>query len=82
MRKLFVILLIAISFALGMVSQNLVAGNWVVPKYGTPAPVLKVGDGRVYHRGEAWYDIPSSWKVAGTKMSSQGRLIVIYKKLE
>ncbi len=31
MRKLVFVLMLAISFTLGTVSQNLIAGNWVFP---------------------------------------------------
>ncbi len=82
MRRLVVVLMLAVSFALGMFSQNLIAGNWVVPPYGTSAPSLTVGSRIVLNGGRVLYTPPSGWKVVDTCPSSSGAVLVSFQKLE
>ena len=79
MHKFLFILMLAVSFVLGIVSQNLIAGNWVTPSYGTPAPVLRTV---VKHRGEVYYPVPSDWKVLDTGITSMGNVFVVYRQLK
>ncbi len=82
MRKLIIVLLLAVSFALGMVSQNLVAGNWVVPKFGTPAPTLNA----TFHGNYGWVQYNNlhltGWKVVKAGLTNHGDLGVQFMKLE
>ncbi len=82
MRKLVFVLMLAISFALGMVSQNLIAGNWVVPSYGTTAPSLTQGSKIVLGGGRVLYTPPRGWKVVETCPSSNGAVLVSFQRLE
>ena len=82
MHKLIFVLMLAISFALGMVSQNLIAGNWVVPSYGTSAPSLTQGSNIVLGGGRVLYTPPSGWKVVNTCPSPNGGVLVSFQKLE
>ncbi len=82
MRKLILVLMLAISFALGMFSQNLIAGNWVIPPYGTSAPPLTMSSRIVLGGGIVLYTPPSGWKVVETCPSSNGAVLVSFQKLE
>ncbi len=82
MRKLVLVLMLAVSFALGMVSQNLIAGNWVTPPYGTSAPQLTKGSRIILGGGRVLYTPPSGWKVVNTCLSPKGAVLVSFQKLE
>ncbi len=84
MRKLIVVLIVVFSFALGMFSQNLIAGNWVTPKYGTPAPEAElIGNKIIQGRGNALYQVPDDWKVIGLiKKGDPTTFSVKFQKLE
>ncbi len=82
MRKLLFILMVAFSFALGMVSQNLIAGNWVFPKPFTPAPTLTGNFIFCRTPGIAIYRLPSGWKVLDASIFDEENLSVTFKKLE
>ena len=82
MRKLTIILMLAAAYGLGMVSQELFAGNWVIPAYGTSAPELTTSSKIVLNGGRVLYSPPSGWKVVQSCPSSNGAVLVSYEKLE
>lgn len=84
MRKFFFILMLAVFFALGMFSQNLIAGNWVFPSIGSPTFNLhpEFSD---FNRpgGKVYYIMPSGWKVENVGRAGSGSAVFInFKKLE
>ncbi|TIH16607.1 hypothetical protein D0S45_09355 [Marinifilum sp. JC120] len=82
MRKLLFILTLSISFSLGMAAQNIIAGNWIFPKFGTPAPTLRSNFNIGGIPGAVIYTLPDGWKVIDAGPSSSGNLSVRYQKLE
>ncbi len=84
MRKLLFILMLAVSFALGLASQNLIAGNWVFPSIGTPAVNLTPHYSTfLFPDGKNYYLPPSGWIVESASPTSAGVSITVrLKKLE
>ncbi|NDV22507.1 hypothetical protein [Desulfovibrio sp. JC022] len=82
MRKFLLILALVVSFSLGMAAQNLIAGNWVFPKYGTQAPTLRGNFNLGGIPGGVIYTLPTGWKVLDASPSSRGNLSVRFQKLE
>jgi len=62
MRKLIVVLMLAVSFTLGMVSQNLIAGNTIYPKKESNAFSLNPYTSTFSQsNGGMSYQIPNGW---------------------
>ncbi len=80
MRKLVFVLMLAISFALGTVSQNLIAGNWVFPTESDTPPLLVPG--QYASDGVFVYTAPIGWKTVGANGLTDGKIIVQLMKLE
>ena len=77
MRKLVVVLMIAVSFALGMVSQNLNAGNSIYPSVGSSTFSLNPTQNKFSNpNGKMFYKIPNGWKVGKLK-SCLGALVKV-----
>jgi hypothetical protein len=79
MRKLIVILMLAISFALGIFSQNLIAGVWgVTPTIGTPTfPLYPRGSKFLESNGKMFYRIPNGWRAKRAGSTEAGNYIFI-----
>lgn len=81
MHKLIVVLMLAVSFFLGMFSQNLIAGNWVIAQSGETAPVLRPF-GVIRSGGWTIYEAPKRWKAVKTNLATNGHVTVYFKRLE
>ncbi len=81
MRKLIVVSMLIVSFALGMVSQKLVfAGiasmfDFEVPSLGDPAPNLV--NGIIHDQGWAVYKTPSGWKFIDASLNATKTSVVV-----
>ncbi|HCY86186.1 MAG TPA: hypothetical protein DHV36_13715 [Desulfobacteraceae bacterium] len=82
MRKLLLILMLTLAYALGMASQHLIAGNWATPPYGTLAPELTTSSSIILGGGRVLYSPPDGWKVVASCPSAGGGLLVSFLKLE
>ncbi len=82
MRKVFFILMIAISFYLGTASPWLFAGNWVYPKYGTSAPTLSGYFCLEDNPGVIFYKIPDKYKLISYGKTSLNNVWVKLQKME
>jgi hypothetical protein len=82
MRKIILILMFALAYALGMASQHLIAGNWTTPPYGTSAPELTMSSSIILGGGRVLYSPPDGWKVVGSCPSAKGGLLVSFQKLQ
>ena len=86
-RKMMITLMLAASFALGMVTISFALGyvetaDWIAPKYGEKAPTLEGSFNCPGTPGRMFYQLPDGWKIIGLGKSNLGNPVIDYRKFK